>query len=109
MPSPCLDATFHGRLNRVQFGIKIDRERKNGGRKKSFLSLSAFLIRINRCPKESGLINRYAKVCNIILVEWTFETARFILPPPRFLSQPRRGGALFGLSKQEAKGGLRGR
>lgn len=59
--------------------------------------------------KSSGLINRYAKVCNIILVEWTFETARFILPPPRFLSQPRRGGALFGLSKQEAKGGLRGR
>lgn len=31
MPSPCLDAaTFHGRLNRVQFGIKIEREKKTG-------------------------------------------------------------------------------
>lgn len=86
-----------------------NRQREKEWRKEKILSLSAFLIRINRCPKESGLINRYAKVCNIILVEWTFETARFILPPPRFLSQPRRGGALFGLSKQEAKGGLRGR
>lgn len=51
MPSPCLDATFHGRLNRVQFGIKTERERE---RKRAILveEEKNFLIRINRRPNE---------------------------------------------------------